>query len=98
MELDLILRNFLNPEGKLTGFPAKRKMKIYALVYLSRKFEPGQEYTERQVNQVLNQWHVFGDPATLRRELYDYRFLDRSIDGRTYRLAPIQPELDSLGI
>ena len=34
MELTHILRNFLNADGKLISFPAQRKMKLYALLYL----------------------------------------------------------------
>lgn len=38
MELTHILRNFLDATGKLTAFPAKRKMKLYTLLYLAQKF------------------------------------------------------------
>ena len=96
MELNSILRNFLNAEGKLTAFPAKRKMKIYCLFYLAEKFETGKDYTERQVNDLLLSWHTFADPATLRRELYEYHFLDRSRDGKIYRLAEKQPTPEEL--
>lgn len=98
MDLKQILRNFLDGEGRLTGFPAKRKMKVYALCYLAEKFESGRDYTEREVNELLKAWHTFSDPATLRRELYDYAFLDRSPDGRVYRLAEVQPDLEQLGL
>ena len=98
MDLKHILRNFLDAEGKLTAFPAKRKMKIYALFYLAGKFEPDREYTEREINEVLYNWHTFADPATLRRELYDYRFLDRSADGKVYRFGSTQPTIEELGL
>lgn len=98
MELQTILRNFLDGSGRLTAFPAKRKMKIYCLFYLAEKFEAGREYTERQINDVLLSWHTFADPATLRRELYDYHFLDRSLDGKTYRLSAKQPAQEELGL
>ena len=42
-------------------------------------------------HEFLLDWHTFADPATLRRELYDYGFLDRSRDGKVYRLAEKQP-------
>lgn len=87
-----ILRNFLTPDGKLTQFPAKRKMKQYALMYLAEKFQPDRIYTELEVNELLGMYHTFHDPATLRRELYNGHFLDRSLDGRTYCLSPEQPE------
>lgn len=98
MDINHILRNFLNPEGKLVSFPAKRKMKIYALLYLSEKFEAEREYTEQEINEVLLDFHTFADPATLRRELYEYHFLDRSRDGKVYRLAAVQPTPEHLGI
>ena len=98
MELNVILRNFLDANGKLTAFPAKRKMKVYCLFYLAGKFEAGREYTEREVNELLLSWHTFADPATLRRELYDYGFLDRSRDGKVYRLARKQPTPEELGL
>lgn len=92
------LRNFLDADGKLSAFPAKRKMKIYALFYLAEKFEAGRDYTEREINDLLLSWHTFADPATLRRELYDYRFLDRSTDGRVYRLGANPPAPEELGL
>lgn len=90
------IQHFLDSSGRLKQFPARRKMKILCLFYLAGKFEPDREYAEREVNALLLNWHTFGDPATLRRELYDYRFLNRSADGRTYRLSPIQPRPEDL--
>lgn len=98
MELTHILRNFLDATGKLTAFPAKRKMKLYALLYLAQKIPADTDFTEREINDILLDWHTFADPATLRRELYDYRFLDRSRDGKVYRLAQMQPKPEELGL
>ena len=98
MELTHILRNFLDADGKLTAFPAKRKMKIYTLLYLAQKIPADTDFTEREINNILLDWHTFSDPATLRRELYDYHFLDRSRDGKVYRLAEKQPTAEALGI
>ncbi|WP_322169609.1 DUF2087 domain-containing protein [Acutalibacter caecimuris] len=81
------LQNFLDGEGRLVKFPAKRAMQQQALVYLAGKFQPGQAYTEQEVNGLLCQWHSFRDPATLRRALCDGRFLSRDPYGRCYRLA-----------
>ena len=98
MELTHILRNFLDANGKLTAFPAKRKMKLYALLYLAQKIPADTDFTEREINDILLDWHTFADPATLRRELYDYGFLDRSRDGKVYRLAEEQPTPEELGL
>ena len=96
MDLTHILRNFLDVNGKLTAFPAKRKMKIYCLFYLAQKFESEKDYSEQDINNVLLDWHSFADPATLRRELYEYGFLDRSRDGKVYRLAEKRPTPEEL--
>ena len=98
MELAYTLRNFLNADGKLISFPAKRKMKLYALLYLAQKISADMDYSEREINDILLVWHTFADPATLRRELYDYHFLDRSRDGKVYRLAAKQPAPEELGL
>ena len=98
MELTHILRNFLNADDKLISFPAKRKMKLYALLYLSQKIPADTDLSEREINDILLSRHTFADPATLRRELYDYGFLDRSRDGKVYRLAEKQPTTADLGI
>ena len=98
MELTHILQNFLDANGKLMAFPAKRKMKLYALLYLSQKIPADTDFSEREINDILLDWHTFADPATLRRELYDYRFLDRSRDGKVYHLAETQPTLEELGV
>ena len=98
MELTHILRNFLDETGKLTAFPAKRKMKLYTLLYLAQKIPADTDFSERDINDILLEWHTFADHATLRRELYDYRFLDRSRDGKVYRLAEKQPTPEKLGL
>ena len=98
MELTHILRNFLDATGKLTAFPAKRKMKLYALLYLARNIPENTDFTEREINDILLDWQTCADPSTLRRELYDDRFIDRSRDGKVYRHAEKQPTPEDLGV
>lgn len=90
------LKNFLDSEGRLIQYPAKRKMKLKALVYLADKFEKNCIYTEREVNAILNRFSTFGDPATLRRELYTYGFMDRNDACSQYKLADVQPSFEDL--
>ena len=73
-------------------------MKLYALLYLAQKIPADTDFTERELGDILLNWHTFADPATLRRELYDYRFLDRSRDGKVYCPAEMQPTAADLGI
>lgn len=98
MDIEHALRNFLDEEKRLKAFPAKRKMKILCLMYLAQKIEADKNYTEKEFGELLSKWHTFQDPATLRRELYDYRFIDRSRDGKVYRLSEIQPTPEALGL
>jgi len=81
------LQRFLDEDGRLDQWPAKRTMQLEALEYLASRFEPGKSYTEREVNDILNHWHTFGDWALLRRALVDNEFLRRKRDGSDYRRA-----------
>lgn len=91
-----ILKNFLDESGRLTAYPSKRKKKLYALIYIAEKIEKGKGYTEKEINAALNKWHTFNDPATLRRELYTHRFLNRDSYGREYRMEEHQPTIEEL--
>ena len=90
------LVNFLDNEGKLKNYPSKYKNKIYALFYLASKFEHGVKYSEMEVNDILNKWHNFGDWAMLRRDLYDKKIFNRTVDSKTYWLETEPPSLEKL--
>ena len=78
------LRPFADAAGRVTRWPVKRPIQDLLLSYLIAKFEQGREYTEREVNELLNQWHTYKDHATLRRALYDAQLLNRTADGARY--------------
>jgi PTH1 family peptidyl-tRNA hydrolase len=82
------LKNHLDVDGRLKWWPSKRSKQLLALDYLSSKFEPGKTYSESEVNDLLNQWHTFGDPALLRRELFDDGQLNRQLNGTEYWYTP----------
>lgn len=75
---------FLDGQGRLTAMPAKNKKKLAALWYLAQKIEPERIYTEPEINDMLDAWTTFHDPATLRRELYNKHLLDRTADCKSY--------------
>ena len=83
-------------DGMLTMLPSKRRKRLAALVWLAEHIPPEKRYTEREFNILLNKLHTFGDPAYLRRELYDASLVDRSRDGSVYWLAPERPSLEDL--
>jgi len=75
---------FLDDEGKIEQLPAKGQAKVAILEYLAGKFSFDMDYTEKEVNAIIDSWHTFGDYFLLRRELIDYQFLSRTIDGVRY--------------
>lgn len=83
-EISRDLLPFLDENGRLISLPAKHKKKLLALWYLAGKIEAGREYSEPEINDLLDEWALFRDPATLRRELYNKRLLDRTTDCRRY--------------
>lgn len=90
------LSGFLNAEGKLTSLPSKKKKKILALVWLAEQIPADKVYSEKEFSDLLRTLHTFGDPATLRRELYDYFLIDRDLNGQRYRLNPERPDKEAL--
>lgn len=81
------LRHFIK-DGQLVSIPASRKQRVFVLQYLLEQFEPGREYPEREVNDLLGFHHE--DFATLRRELVDYGYLIR--DKGIYQVAESLPK------
>ncbi len=94
-EISRDLLPFLDENGRLISLPAKHKKKLLALWYLAGKIEAGREYSEPEINDLLDEWTLFHDPATLRRELYNKRLLDRTTDCRRYWKADDIPALEA---
>ena len=86
------LRPFLDEQGRLTAIPAKHRKKLLALWYLAGKIEAGRQYTEPEINDLLDEWALPRDHASLRRELYNRRLLNRTADcSRYWRAESIPP-------
>ena len=71
-----VLKDFLLPDGTLKEIPAQRKKLEVILRHLVERFEPGREYTEKEVNAIIGQIHA--DTASLRRELIGYKLMQRA--------------------
>lgn len=85
------IKNYLNEDGKLISYPSKRKLKIAAMFYIASTIDEGVKYSEKEINDVINKICCFNDAALLRREMYNYRFINRTIDGKLYWKEGIQP-------
>ena len=75
-------------DGRLTQVPMKRKVREAVLLQFFTLFEPGRDYPEAEVNEILGAVH--DDFAFWRRELVDYGYLTRAAG--IYRLAERAPE------
>ncbi|MDX2077983.1 MAG: DUF2087 domain-containing protein [bacterium] len=81
------IQHYLDEQGRVTRFPiSKKNRKDQAIIldYLAEKFELGKIYSEREVNDILKQWHTFEDWAILRRELFERGLLNRKLDCSEY--------------
>ena len=78
-----VLRSFFDETGRLKTIPAQRKKRLIVLERLAEAFEEGRDYTEREVNLTIADFH--DDFCTLRRDLVDERLMER--DNGVYRRA-----------
>ncbi len=70
-----VLKTFFK-RGRLVEIPAQLKKRQIVLEKIVQEFEPAREYTERDVNQVLVEFH--DDVATLRRGLIEHGLMTRA--------------------
>lgn len=89
--MDNWLKNYLNAEGKLISFPSKRKLKVAAMFYIAASIDEEVTYSEKEINDLISKMCCFNDAALLRREMYNYRFINRTLDGKMYWKEKIQP-------
>lgn len=78
-------------EGRLVRWPGKRGLQELCLWFLWSKIPADREFTERQISELLNTLHLFGDAAMLRRDLFDFGLVQRTRDGREYRRIEQKP-------
>lgn len=77
--------------GRLMRWPKQFAVQQCALWALWVRLPSKRELTEPEINRYLSGYHVFGDPATLRRELVNARLLWRTQDCRVYRKEARRP-------
>ena len=79
-----VVANFIGDDGRLHTIPTKRSKLLVVLDHVAQQFEPGETYTEAEVNEVLRRFHP--DYAALRRYLVESLFLERE-DGVYWRIG-----------
>lgn len=78
------LKAYYDETGRLTQYPSKRPLRILALTKIADQFELARKYTEKEVNEIIRANITFGDIELVRREMFQYRLIDRLRDGSAY--------------
>ena len=93
--VSLALRRLLScfdTKGRLIRWPNKYAAQQIAIWALWSRLPAQRELTEKQINQYLDAFHTYGDPATLRRELVNAKLLWRTLDCSVYRKEQRKPD------
>ncbi|MCU0828486.1 MAG: DUF2087 domain-containing protein [Tabrizicola sp.] len=96
-ELERLRRHF-DGQGRLIRWPAKTSVQHKVLWVLWSHLPRGQSMTERQISARLNDWHLFGDSAIIRRTLLEQGLITRTADCTDYRRVERAPPPDSLAL
>lgn len=94
--IEKVTRHF-DEEGRLLRWPSKAPHLELCLWALWARIPSDLVLTEREISDLLNRWHVFGDPALLRRAMFEAGLVDRTPDGRRYRRIEQKPPVE-LGV
>jgi hypothetical protein len=94
---DRVLRGF-DAQGRLLHWPHKRAEQVLALWGLWLRFDAKRRYSEREVNEVINAHHAFGDHCLLRRELVELKLLERTPGGEQYRKVAARPDEETAAL
>lgn len=86
------LERYYDEEGKLTQYPSKRPLRVLALIKVADDFEKDKIYTEKEVNEVIRKNIAFSDHELIRREMYQYKLMNRLPNGSEYWLEKERPE------
>ena len=74
----------INEFDQIVRWPKKLSDKEMVITYLATKFDYENKYTEKEVNEIIDKYHLFEDIALLRRELVSRKMLSRQDDGSEY--------------
>jgi DNA-binding transcriptional ArsR family regulator len=78
-----VLKDFLRRDGSLKEIPAQYKKQQVVLRHIVKEFAPGQQYSEKQVNDIIARFHP--DTASLRRAMIDTKLMQRA-GGKYWRV------------
>jgi hypothetical protein len=88
-----LLRHF-DAQGRLIRWPGKFSEQQPCIWTLWARIPARRDMSEREVNAFIKLGEAMGDHVLLRRELVNYKLLERTLDGRVYRRVeqPLPPD------
>ncbi len=95
--VEKVLRHF-DDAGTMIRWPSKTNHQTLCLWVIWSRIPADLRFSEREINQFINESHSFGDHALLRRSMIDTHMLTRTPDGRLYRRIEKKPDPDALAL
>lgn len=92
--VEAVLRQF-DAKARLVRWPAKTIHQHLAVRAIWARLPRHISMTERQISNYLNEWHLFGDAAILRRTMVELGLITRSADCRDYRRTEAPPTAEA---
>ncbi|NJM83069.1 MAG: DUF2087 domain-containing protein [Tabrizicola sp.] len=90
------LLRYFDREGRLVSWPSRTSVQLLAVWLLWSHLPRGEIMTERQISARLNDWHLFGDAAIIRRTMAQSGLVTRNVDATEYRRVERQPPPEAI--
>jgi len=78
------MNKLINELDQIIRWPKKPSNKKEVIKWISEKFKFEKQYSEKEINKIIDNYHSFNDTPLIRRELVSQKFLDRKDDGSVY--------------
>ncbi len=78
------VKNYINSEGKVAFWPAKRKFQLMLIDYVNNQIPSDKTFSEKEINSLLKEYLAIDDYVLIRRELIELGYLTRKADGSCY--------------
>lgn len=78
--------------GRLTDWPARRKIRTLCLWALWAQVPPRVTFSEREISALFDELATFADAAQIRRSLIEEGLLTRTRDGAVYARVEAAPD------
>ncbi|WP_269530945.1 DUF2087 domain-containing protein [Chitinimonas sp. BJYL2] len=79
-----LLRHF-DEAGRLLRWPGKFSEQLPCIWTIWARLPARRDLSEKAINEYIKRCETFGDHVLLRRELVNYKLVERTPDGSTYR-------------